>query len=297
MQAKTLWRVSISTTTEAEDAVSEVLQAQFGQPASVYTDSESGATQVSVFLSSRPSWVVERGKLVAAVHRLGDYGLNTSSVKVSLARLASQDWAQSWKRHFRPIEIGSRLVIKPSWSKRRPRKGQASVILDPGLSFGTGQHPTTHFCLSQLVAHRCPGQSQSLLDVGTGSGILAIAAARLGYTGIEALDFDREALRVARANAELNGVASRIYFLPRDLNRLSPQSTSQFSVVCANLVSHLLLEHKQKLINRVEPDGLLVVAGILKAEFSVVQRAYEAAGLKLTTSRAKAEWRSGAFSL
>lgn len=273
----------------------EILQAQFGRPASVHTNSESGAIRVNIFLSSRPAWFSRRPRLLAAICQLRDCGLNTGPTRASLARLPPQDWAQSWKRHFRPIEIGSRLLLKPSWSKLQPRKGQEIVVLDPGLSFGTGQHPTTHFCLHQLVACRRPGESQSLLDLGTGSGILAIAAARLGYAPVVALDVDPEAVRVARANARRNGVGNRIRFLHQDLRRLSARSPGKFSIVCANLISNLLVEHKQKLINRLQPEGILILAGILRSEFPSVQCAYEAAGLRLTASRAEAEWRSGAF--
>ena len=139
-----------------------------------------------------------------------------------------EDWAESWKRHFKPIEIGDALLVKPSWSKRRPRKNQAVVILDPGLSFGTGQHPTTAFCLREIVRLKLakergrlarefktrhhadePSALQSFLDIGTGSGILAIAAAKLGYQPVHAFDFDAEAVRIARANARANRVQAK----------------------------------------------------------------------------------------
>ena len=102
--------------------------------------------------------------------------------KIEIAKVKREDWAESWKRHFHPIEIGKTLLVKPSWSKKRPAKNQAVVILDPGLSFGTGQHPTTSFCLHQIARGRKNGTPRpSFLDIGTGSGILAIAAAKLGY--------------------------------------------------------------------------------------------------------------------
>jgi ribosomal protein L11 methyltransferase len=169
------------------------------------------------------------------------------------------------------------------------------VVLDPGLSFGTGQHPTTAFCLEQLVARRSSKERQSLLDLGTGSGILAIAAAKLGYKPISALDFDAEAVRVARVNARRNRVADRIRFSRRDLTRMPRRAGRTYAVVCANLLADLLLAERERILARLQPVGLLVLAGILKTEFAAVQAAYEAAGLRLVASRAEKEWRSGGF--
>ncbi len=146
-----------------------------------------------------------------------------------------EDWAESWKRHFKPIEIRVKarpsaarqsasqppsLLVKPSWSRRRAAKNQAVVILDPGLSFGTGQHPTTAFCLHEIARCRQPGTAQSFLDIGTGSGILAIAAAKLGYAPVQAFDFDPESVRVAGDNARKNRVTGRLKLTRGDLAKL-----------------------------------------------------------------------------
>ncbi len=295
MPRKALWRVSVRTTLEAEDAVADLLQVQFGQPATSYEDLGTAATQVSVFLETRPRWTLCRRQLTAGLDGLRGCGLNLGAERISLARVPPQDWAESWKRHFKPVAIGSRLLVKPTWAKLRARKGQLVVLLDPGLSFGTGQHPTTSFCLRELVAHRVPAKRQAFLDVGTGSGILAIAAAGLGYGPIEAWDVDPEALAAARGNAALNSVPSRIRFVPRDLAKAPQHSSRRFSVVCANLTSDLLLKHIRKLTNGLKPDGVLVLAGILRSEFGAIQKTCRSIGLRLTTSRAEGEWRSGTF--
>jgi ribosomal protein L11 methyltransferase len=215
--------------------------------------------------------------------------------KISRKKIRQEDWAESWKLHFKPLLIGSALLLKPSWSRRRPRKGQVVVVLDPGLSFGTGRHPTTAFCLRQLVAGRRPGAAQSCLDVGTGSGILAIAAAKLGYAPVDAFDFDPQSIRVARANARRNGASTKIRFHRQDLTKLPRRSARKYSLVCANLVSNLLLAERTRILARLRPDGVVVVAGILKWEFVQVQSAFAAAGLRLISSRTEHEWRSGAF--
>jgi ribosomal protein L11 methyltransferase len=291
-----LWRISVTTSPSAEEAVSELLGTVFCQPASSYTDADSQQVTVSVYLPQRPPRSVAAGReLALGLERIARYGLDLGAGRVSLKRIRREDWAESWKRHFKPLLIGSALLIKPGWSRRRPQRGQAIVILDPGLSFGTGRHPTTAFCLRQLVALRRRNEAPSCLDIGTGSGILAIAAARLGYRPVVALDCDPDSIRIARDNARRNGVSAKTCFLRQDLTKLPRQSVRKYSVVCANLVSNLLIAERERILACLHPDGTLVAAGILKTEFEQVQGAFESAGLRLTISRSQGEWRSGAF--
>ena len=135
----------------------------------------------------------------------------------------------------------------------------------------------------------------SFLDIGTGSGILAIAAAKLGYASVHAFDFDPQCVRVARANARTNHVQKQVQITCADLTAMPRRSGRRYDVVCANLVANLLIAGRDRILARVKPDGLLVVAGILKREFIEVLRAYEAAGLRLVTSKAEKEWCSGTF--
>jgi ribosomal protein L11 methyltransferase len=296
MKKNTLWRLAVATLPEAEEAVAELLGSRYGQPPASYTDLESGLTTVSIYFDETPAWSrAEQSRLGAELRRLGRNGLNLGPARCRLRAVRREDWAESWKRHFRPMELGAALLIRPSWSRRRPKKGQTVVVLDPGLSFGTGQHPTTAFCLEQLVERRRAGDPQSFLDLGAGSGILAIAAAKLRYSPIEALDFDPEAVRIARANSRKNRVAARIRFSRRDIARLPRHAPKKYSLVCANLIANLLLSERERILARLKPDGWLVLAGILKTEFSGIQAAYEAAGLRLVAGRTQNEWRSGCF--
>jgi ribosomal protein L11 methyltransferase len=187
------------------------------------------------------------------------------------------------------------LLVKPSWSRRKAARGQSVVVLDPGLSFGTGQHPTTHFCLTQLVAARKPDTRQSFLDIGTGSGILAIAAAKLGYRPVQGYDFDPESVRVARENVARNKVSELFKPVRRDLLKTPKPRKACYDVVCANLLADLLISAREKILAHLRPDGRLVVAGILAREFEDVRLAYEQAGLRLVADRVENEWRSGCF--
>ena len=296
MKTAALRQISIAISAEAEEAVTALLENLFHQPPSTYTDMETKAIVASVFCRENSGWSpAQRTRLAAGLKELNRGGLDIGPGKITTKRVQRQDWAESWKRHFKPIEIGASLLIKPSWSKRRPRKNQAVVVLDPGLSFGTGQHPTTAFCLEQLVAFRRKEQSQSFFDLGTGSGILAIAAAKLGYALVDAIDFDPEAIRVASANARQNGVLKQLELSRQDLTKLPLNSRRKYDLICANLISNLLLAERSRLLNRLEKSGRLILAGILRTEFAVVQKAYEKAGLRLVAHRIEKEWQSGAF--
>jgi len=296
MKTAALRQISVAISAEAEEAVATLLEDLFQQPPSVYTDMETQAIVASVFYGEDSGWSpTQRNRLVNGLNELRRGGIDIGPGTITTKRVRRQDWAESWKRHFKPMEVGASLLVKPSWSKRRPRKNQAVVLLDPGLSFGTGQHPTTAFCLEQLVAFRRKEQSQSFLDLGTGSGILAIAAAKLSYAPVHAIDFDPEAIRVATANARQNGVLKQLHLNRRDLTKLPPSSPRKFDLICANLIANLLLTERPRILNRLQKNGRLVLAGILKTEFAMVQKAYEKAGLRLAAHRIEKEWQSGAF--
>lgn len=301
------------TTEEAEDAVSELLASVTGLAATGYFDLERQTSHVSVFAEQgKASPDGARREIAAGLERIRSFGLDTGAAKIEIARVKREDWAESWKRHFQPIVIRVQkdnskvrgesaecrsLLVKPSWSKRQAAKNQAVVILDPGLSFGTGQHPTTAFCLHEILRCFKPGAPRSFLDIGTGSGILAIAGAKLGYSPVRAFDFDPECVRVARQNARKNRVDHRLKLTRGDITKLPLHPASQFDLVCANLISNLLIKERWRIVNRLKQGGTLVLAGILAAEFAEVERAFAELNLKLRTSRVENEWRSGAFCL
>lgn len=296
MKRETIWKTSIATTAEAEDAVAELLATHVAPSPSAYTDVETAVTTVSVYTTtpvSSPAAV--KAVLRRGLTELKRYGLNIGSGRISLVKLPSENWADSWKRHFPALEIGPALLVKPSWIKRKLKPGQKLVVLDPGLSFGTGQHPTTAFCLREITRHAKAGAQRSFLDMGTGSGILAIAAAKLGFAPVAAFDFDPQCVKVSRANARRNRVERNIRLAQADLTRLPRRAAKRYDFVCANLLANLLIAERDRILARVKPGGVLVVAGILKREFGEVQRAYEKSGWQLIAGKAQKEWRSGTF--
>ncbi len=316
-KSQPLWQLSVVTAPEAEDAVTELVGRLTGVPASSYHHLESGLCTVSAYLGNPSRWSRRQSAaLKDALGRMAAGGLKVAPARSAFRRVPAADWRESWKRHFRPLHVGPALLVKPGWSRERARPGQRVVILDPGLSFGTGQHPTTAFCLAQLVRARRAGTAQSLLDAGTGSGLLAIAAARLGFAPVDAFDLDPDSARVAAAGVRARGrsrgrapagpaagresprrsrVAARITLRRADLTKLPARPRRTHDVVCANLMAGLLLAERDRLVARVKPGGLLVLAGILREQFAEVRTAYEAAGLRLVAQQARREWHSGAF--
>lgn len=296
MSAQIIWKTSIATHPEAEEAVAELLATAVAPGPSSYTDVESGALTVSVYSPHAPRNRAQTvATLKAGLQQLRSCGLNLGPGQIRIQKLPRANWAEAWKRHFSAMEIGAALLVKPGWIKRKPKRGQKLVVLDPGLSFGTGQHPTTSFCLHELVCAARRTGSRSFLDMGTGSGILAIAAAKLGFAPIAAFDYDPQCVKTARANARRNRVAERLRVTRADLTRLPQRSARRYDLVCANLLADLLLNERDRILSRVKPDGALVVAGILKVEFAQVERAYAAAGWKLVRAKSEREWRSGTF--
>src|ERR1043166_4114334 len=214
-----LWQITLPASPESEDAISEGLWDKTGQHPSFYRDEETQTSVARVYLSAKPGRIVV-DELTKLLENVRQSGLHVPKSTIRIARLARQDWAESWKRHFKPLQIGRRLLVRPSWIKRRGPKGSAIFVLDPGLSFGTGQHPTTRFCLEQLVKRRRRNQPQSFLDVGSGSGILAIAAKKLGYQPVDALEIDPDAVRIARRNVRKNHLSGKVRIVCKDLSLL-----------------------------------------------------------------------------
>lgn len=296
MKTSGVSRITVVTSFEAEEPVSALLETIFSETPTTYTSLEQNQSTVSLFTRKCASEL--RAQIPAinrGLHALRQMGLDTGASEIRISKVRREDWSHSWKKYFKTIQIGRALMIKPSWSRQKPQPGQALVVLDPGLSFGTGQHATTSFCLREIVRHNSSPGTKSLLDIGCGSGILAISAAKLGCRPVEAFDFDPVAVRVARKNCQINRVTAKVVIRRRDLEKLPLKSTRKFDLVCANLVSTLLLEQRDKIIQRLAPHGTLVLAGILHSEFPKVQAGYQSVGLKLRRTKVEREWQSGSF--
>jgi ribosomal protein L11 methyltransferase len=193
-----------------------------------------------------------------------------------LKQVQEEDWAEAWKSYFKPEHIG-KIVIKPSWEEYTAVSGELVIELDPGMAFGTGTHPTTRLCL-KLLPEVVTGESV-LLDLGTGSGILALAAAKLGASKIVATDIDPLAVRVAKENFTRNKVEEHIQVYESDL--LERPLPVKFSLVVANIITNAILEVIPSLSRVLEQGGLFLASGIIEERFPEVKNALERHGFTL----------------
>ena len=201
--------------------------------------------------------------------------------------VGQEDWAEGWKQHFGAVRIGRRLVVKPTWEEFAASAGDVVVTLDPGMAFGTGTHGTTRLCLEALAA-LFDGDSppQRVLDVGTGSGILAIAAAALGARRVLACDIDAEACRIADENAALNGVDDLVEVTPEPLDALA----GEYDLVLANILAEENIRLAADLVGRVAPGGALILSGILQEKEDLVTAAFAAFPLCGPQISRREEW-------
>ncbi|HET9594931.1 MAG TPA: 50S ribosomal protein L11 methyltransferase [Anaeromyxobacteraceae bacterium] len=209
----------------------------------------------------------------------------------AVAEVPEEDWSEGWKRDLAPFTVG-RIFIRPSWVAAGAPPGAVEVVLDPGMAFGTGTHPTTALCLAALDALLAARPQAAVLDVGTGSGLLAIAAAKLGARRAAGTENDAVALRVAGENAARNGAALELHLAAPD------EVPGRFEVVVANILANTLVELAPALARKVAPGGVLLLSGILAGQEDEVRAALEAAGLAHDPGRsaAQAEWRLVALS-
>jgi ribosomal protein L11 methyltransferase len=207
-----------------------------------------------------------------------------------------EDWAEAWKAHYQPIAIGRRLLILPAWIPAQS-PDRLPLILDPGMAFGTGAHPTTQMMLAAIEDYLQPGQT--VADLGCGSGILSIAAARLGARHALALDIDAQAVESARQNAQRNGLADRIQVERGSLERLLEEVERgglAFDLVLANILAPVLHDMLLRGLGRsVSPGGKLILSGILDYQAEPLADEASRLGLNPTETRSYADWRALVF--
>jgi ribosomal protein L11 methyltransferase len=203
--------------------------------------------------------------------------------ELTIRFVAEEDWADSWKQYFKPQKIGERFVVRPSWEEYTPQADERVILIDPGMAFGTGLHATTRLCLRALERLVRPGDT--LADVGTGSGILAIGAVLLGAAAVQATDNDPLAVKIARENATLNNLSEKIAV---EIAEAPP--SGPFDIVVANILPDVILGMADALAAAVKPGGYLVVSGIIERRADDVRAGLRARGLEVLSTDAEAEW-------
>ncbi len=200
-----------------------------------------------------------------------------------------EDWANAWKDYYHVTHIGRRLVIRPSWREYTPAADEVVITLDPGMAFGTGLHPTTRMCLEQVERRVRPGMR--VLDVGTGSGILALAAAKLGAAHVYAIDNSSVAVESATENATMNGLSDRITVVEGTLDEAQAERMAgQYDLVLANIIAHIIGALAPQLARVLAPQGVLVVSGIIEERRADAEGPLLEAGLELVEQTMIDDW-------
>ena len=222
-----------------------------------------------------------------------EVGVNLASILEPLGELTvtpldnDADWQNAWKEHFTLLRIGKRLVIKPSWIEYEAADGEVLVELDPGLAFGTGYHPTTHTCLEVMEESVTPGIE--VLDLGCGSGILTIAAIKLGAGRVVALDIDPQAVQASRQNFRRTRIKEQVQLDQGSLpNRLAPPGS--FDMVFANISARGIRERASDILPTLRPAGLLIASGIIDEQYPETEQALKAAGYGDIEVRPREDW-------
>jgi ribosomal protein L11 methyltransferase len=238
------------------------------------------ATALTAYFSNEPP--VESLRRFCA--DLGCVLPGSTTVSIGVQKVADENWAENWKTHFQPQLIGDRLYICPPWNAAAP-PGRVAVVIDPGMAFGTGHHASTRGCLLRLERATREQRITRALDVGTGSGVLAIALAKLGVTEVWAIDTDPNACAIATANARLNDVSACIH-----VRASLDEAPGTFDLVTANLYANALQELAPRLTHVLRPGGILICAGLLTDDEERVRTAYAACGVQLDTRDEEPPW-------
>ncbi|MGQ0603625.1 MAG: 50S ribosomal protein L11 methyltransferase [Anaerolineales bacterium] len=287
--------VSLTVSAEAAEAVSEVL-ARFA-PNGV-------AVEATKFAVTPDDHGVPVGDVIVRAYLPADDALEATRTRLeenlwhlgqilplptpNYTPIAEQDWSETWKKNFQPIRIGKRLIIVPAWLNPPLAPEAVPLRIDPGMAFGTGTHPTTQLCLAAIEHHLKPGQK--VIDLGAGSGILAIAAVKLGSGPVLAYDIDPEAVRVTQENAVINHVADHIHIEKGSLAELRAAG-ERAPLVLANILANVIVRlFDEGLGELVEPGGMIVLSGILDSQAYEVRAALQIHGLSFVAQEHIEDW-------
>ena len=241
-----------------------------------------GRSQVTFYLLAGDTGFAKLGEVRIALQALKESRDDCGTLLLTLKDIENADWENSWKQYYKPLEIGERLLVIPQWEQVDPQ-GRVPLILDPGLTFGTGSHATTRLCLTALEKHVRGGER--VLDLGCGSGILSIAALRLGAASALAVDIDEQCLTVARDNAALNGIGPDTYTV-RVGDLLTDEDFraslgSGYDLLLANIVADVIIPLAPLVHTLVRPGGLFLCSGIIDTRAEEVAGKLQAAGLTI----------------
>ncbi|MGF3103771.1 50S ribosomal protein L11 methyltransferase [Rossellomorea sp. DUT-2] len=220
------------------------------------------------------------------ITNLVTYDIDIGENKVEISEVNEEEWATAWKKYYHPVKISDKFTIVPTWEEYTPVHSDELIIeLDPGMAFGTGTHPTTVMCIQAL--ERIVKEHDTVIDVGTGSGVLSIAAAQLAADNVRAYDLDEVAVRSARLNVKLNKVQQTVTV---DENNLLNGVTGQADVIVANILAEIILRFTLDAFELVKPGGSFITSGIIQPKKQEVRDALESAGFIIEEIMVMEDW-------
>jgi ribosomal protein L11 methyltransferase len=277
--------VSVTVENEAAEVVAEVLSRYVYRGVAIEAGPEgwnAGPVVVKAYLPADDQLQATKRRIEEALWHLGQIRPIPAP---TFRPVAEEDWAEAWKERLDVLRIGQHVVIRPSWREYASEPKDVVIQLDPGMAFGTGLHPTTQMCL--VVLEELTRPETTVLDLGTGSGILAIAAARLGAGRVLAVDNDPVAVKTARGNVVTNGVQGTVSVVCGSLADVP----GSYDLVVVNILARVIVEMMQEgLANRVRPGGRLITAGIIADQEPEVVAALEQKRLALVERRQTGDW-------
>ncbi|UGQ07261.1 50S ribosomal protein L11 methyltransferase [Streptococcus anginosus] len=299
--------LTITVSREAEEAVSNIL-IDLGSQGVAIDDSadylgEAGpfgevlpqvkqlnTVAITAYYPETVNLEMIRQEVKERLAQLRDFGLEIGETQLTTQQLAEEDWADNWKKYFEPARVTHDLTIVPSWTDYEATIGEKIIKLDPGMAFGTGTHPTTK--MSLFVLEQILRGGETVLDVGTGSGVLSIASSLLGAKDIYAYDLDEVAVRVAQENIELNPDMENIHVASGDLLR---GVEIEADVIVANILADILVNLTDDAYRLLKDEGYLIMSGIISEKWNLVRESAEAAGFFLETHMIQGEWNACVF--
>ena len=249
-------------------------------------ENDTEETKIMAYFSEEETNLPEKIAVIREkIRNLTEFGLSIGSGTVELSNVNQEDWESAWKQYFKPVHVTDRIVVKPEWEEYSPQEGEIVIEIDPGMAFGTGTHETTSMCINQIEKNLKAGDM--VIDIGSGSGILSMAAVLLGAEKATGVDLDPVAVRVALENVELNNLQDKIEILHGNLTDVIREKAD---IVVANIMADIILILLEDVREFIKDDGLFISSGIIQEKRAAVEARLLEKNFSIVEVETKGEW-------
>ena len=249
-------------------------------------ENDTEETKIMAYFSEEETNLPEKIAVIREkIRNLTEFGLSIGSGTVELSNVNQEDWESAWKQYFKPVHVTDRIVVKPEWEEYSPQEGEIVIEIDPGMAFGTGTHETTSMCINQIEKNLKAGDR--VIDIGSGSGILSMAAVLLGAEKATGVDLDPVAVRVALENVELNNLQDKIDILHGNLTDVIREKAD---IVVANIMADIILMLLEDVREFIKDDGLFISSGIIQEKRAAVEARLLEKNFSIVEVETKGEW-------